>query len=55
MPYSFIGDVHSPTLCLWQVGAVIVESACVIEMPDLKGREKLGSVPLYAQIEKPGQ
>ena len=39
----------------WQVGAEIVEAACVIEMPDLKGREKLGATPLYAQVEKPGQ
>ena len=37
-----------------QVGAEVVEAACVIEMPDLKGRAKLGDVKLYAQIEKEG-
>ena len=27
----------------------------VIEMPDLKGRRKLGDVPLYAQVQKEGR
>lgn len=42
-------------LLAWQVGAEIVEAACVIEMPDLKGKEKLGDTLLYAQVEKAGQ
>jgi len=37
-----------------QVGAEVVECACVVEMPDLGGRKKLGGVPLYAQVQKEG-
>lgn len=37
-----------------QVGATVVEAACVIEMPDLKGRAKLQETPLYAQVIKDG-
>ena len=37
-----------------QVNAEVVECAVVIEMPDLKGRRKLGDVPLYAQVQKEG-
>ena len=42
-----------PLACL-QVSAEVVECAVVIEMPDLKGRGKLGGVPLYAQVQKEG-
>ena len=41
-------------ITLLQAGGKVVEAACIIEMPDLKGREKLGGIPLYAQIEKEG-
>lgn len=41
-------------LVRWQVKAEVVECAVVIEMPDLKGRRKLGDVPLYAQVQKEG-
>lgn len=38
---------------LWeQVGGVIVECAAIIELPDLKGRAKLGDTPLYVQVQK---
>ncbi|KEH31657.1 adenine phosphoribosyltransferase 4 isoform X2 [Medicago truncatula] len=44
------------TLCaamdlLGRVGAEIVECACVIELPELKGRERLNGKPLYVLIE----
>lgn len=43
------------TLCaaiklLERVGAEVVECACVIELPELKGREKLGDMPLYVLV-----
>lgn len=28
-----------------------MECACVIELPELKGREKLGETPLYILVE----
>lgn len=31
-----------------------MECACVIELPELKGREKLSGHPLYILIEKEG-
>ncbi|KAB2054063.1 hypothetical protein ERO13_A12G219100v2 [Gossypium hirsutum] len=44
------------TLCaamklLERVGAEVVECACVIELPDLKGRERLNGKPLYVLLE----
>ncbi|GAB2235127.1 hypothetical protein Droror1_Dr00027620 [Drosera rotundifolia] len=44
------------TLCaavnlLERAGAEVVECACVIEVPDLKGREKLKGKPLYILVE----
>ncbi|KAI6702257.1 hypothetical protein NL676_011393 [Syzygium grande] len=44
------------TLCaamnlLERVGAQVVECACVIELPDLKGRERLHGKPLYVLVE----
>lgn len=44
------------TLCaairlLERVGAEVVECACIIEIPELKGREKLGGKPLYILVE----
>lgn len=48
-------SVKSVTMAaLLQAGGEIVEAACVIEMPDLHGRSKLGDVPLYTQIDKEG-
>ncbi|PON92978.1 Adenine phosphoribosyl transferase [Trema orientale] len=44
------------TLCaamnlLERVGAEVVECACVIELPDLQGRERLNGKPLYVLVE----
>ncbi|XP_050229719.1 adenine phosphoribosyltransferase 3 [Mercurialis annua] len=44
------------TLCaamnlLERAGAEVVECACVIELPDLKGRERLNGKPLYILVE----
>ncbi|XP_076906655.1 adenine phosphoribosyltransferase 1-like [Bidens hawaiensis] len=43
------------TLCaaislLERVGAQVVECACVIELPELKGRDRLGDKPLFVLI-----
>lgn len=37
-----------------RVKAEIVETACIIELPDLKGRDKLNGTPLFVLIEKEG-
>lgn len=37
------------------LGALVHECACVIELPELRGREKLGGIPLYVQVEKDEQ
>ncbi|KAI3453525.1 hypothetical protein Pfo_010188 [Paulownia fortunei] len=44
------------TLCaamnlLERAGAEVLECACVIEIPDLKGRERLNGKPLYVLVE----
>ncbi|KAG0463545.1 hypothetical protein HPP92_019614 [Vanilla planifolia] len=44
------------TLCaaiklIERVGAEMVECACVIELPELKGREKLGDRPLFVLVK----
>ncbi|GAA0187571.1 transferase [Lithospermum erythrorhizon] len=44
------------TLCaamnlLERAGAEVVECACVIEIPELKGRDRLNSKPLYVLVE----
>lgn len=44
------------TLCaairlLERAGAEVVECACIIEIPELKGRERLGGKPLYILVE----
>ena len=35
-------------------GGVVVEAACIIELPELKGRSKLGGLPLHVLVEKEG-
>jgi adenine phosphoribosyltransferase len=38
-----------------KAGGVVVEAACIIELPDLKGREKLGGcTDLFVLVEKEG-
>uniref|UniRef100_A0A804LR89 adenine phosphoribosyltransferase n=1 Tax=Zea mays TaxID=4577 RepID=A0A804LR89_MAIZE len=44
------------TLCaavklIERVGAKVVECACVIELPELKGRDKLGDRPVFVLVE----
>ncbi|KAJ6804880.1 adenine phosphoribosyltransferase 1-like [Iris pallida] len=44
------------TLCaaiklLERVGSEVVECACVIELPELKGRERLGDRPLFVLVK----
>lgn len=38
-----------------KLGAEVVEAACIVELPDLKGREKLGGHPVYTVIEFEGE
>lgn len=37
-----------------QAEAEVVECACVIELPDLKGKAKLSGLPLYVQVQREG-
>uniref|UniRef100_A0A0E0B0K3 adenine phosphoribosyltransferase n=1 Tax=Oryza glumipatula TaxID=40148 RepID=A0A0E0B0K3_9ORYZ len=44
------------TLCaavnlLERAGAEVVECACVVELQELKGREKLGKIPVFVLVE----
>jgi adenine/guanine phosphoribosyltransferase-like PRPP-binding protein len=50
--YSFLCTVLLPAE---KVGAEIVETACIIELPALEGRKKLEGVPLFVLIEKEGE
>ncbi len=45
--------MHVPP-CTEKVGGEVVETACVIELPELKGRDKLGNVPLFVLVEEEG-
>ncbi|CAA7018827.1 unnamed protein product [Microthlaspi erraticum] len=45
------GTLSAAIRLLERVGVKIVECACVIELPELKGREKLGETPLYILVE----
>ena len=46
------GTLAAGIALLKQVGAVAVECAAVIELPELNGRAKLSGTPLYVQVEK---
>lgn len=35
-----------------KAGGEVVEAACVIELPGLKGRRKLDGLPLFVLVEK---
>ncbi|PNH02940.1 Adenine phosphoribosyltransferase 1 [Tetrabaena socialis] len=37
-----------------KAGGVVVEAACVIELPFLKGRDKIPGTPLFVLVEKEG-
>ncbi|KAJ9147741.1 hypothetical protein P3X46_029867 [Hevea brasiliensis] len=45
------GTLRAAMNLLERVGAEVVECACVIELPDLKGRERLNGKPLYVLVE----
>jgi adenine phosphoribosyltransferase len=32
--------------------AEVIGCGCIVELPELKGREKLGDIPLYVLVEK---
>lgn len=45
------------TLCagmelIKKAGATVIECGCIIELPELKGRDKLGDIPLFVLVEK---
>ncbi|CAN7034297.1 hypothetical protein IGI04_031987 [Brassica rapa subsp. trilocularis] len=44
------GTLAAAIRLLERVGVKIVECACVIELPELKGREKLGEAPLFILV-----
>ncbi|KAF8107916.1 hypothetical protein N665_0116s0121 [Sinapis alba] len=44
------GTLSAAIRLLERVGVKIVECACVIELPELKGREKLGETPLFILV-----
>lgn len=50
------GTLGAGIKLMHQVGAEIVEAACVIELPELKGRQKVtdAGAKLYVLIEKEG-
>jgi adenine phosphoribosyltransferase len=35
-----------------KAGGEVLECACVIELPELKGRDRLVGVPLFVLVEK---
>ncbi|CAA6656189.1 unnamed protein product [Spirodela intermedia] len=45
------GTLRAAISLLERVGAEVVECACVIELPELKGRERLDGKPLYILVE----
>ncbi|WIA40171.1 hypothetical protein OEZ86_013568 [Tetradesmus obliquus] len=49
------GTLRAGINLMGKVGAEVVESACIIELPALKGRAKLGDTKLFVLIEKEGE
>lgn len=45
---------HSPGAPAEKMGGEVAEACCVIEMPDLKGRDKLDGAGLFILVEKEG-
>jgi adenine phosphoribosyltransferase len=37
-----------------KAGGAVMGATCVVELPDLKGRDKLGGIPLYVLVQKAG-
>ncbi|XP_047950015.1 adenine phosphoribosyltransferase 1-like isoform X2 [Salvia hispanica] len=46
------GTLNAAISLLGRVGATVVECACVIELKELKGREKLGDNPLFVLVSE---
>ncbi|CAN4122564.1 unnamed protein product [Withania somnifera] len=44
------GTLNAAIRLLERVGVEVVECACVIELPELKGRERLGDRPLFVLV-----
>ncbi|XP_052884398.1 adenine phosphoribosyltransferase 1, chloroplastic-like isoform X2 [Gossypium arboreum] len=44
------GTLSAAISLLERVGVHVVECACVIELPELKGRERLGGKPLFVLV-----
>ncbi|XP_062203652.1 adenine phosphoribosyltransferase 1 isoform X1 [Phragmites australis] len=45
------GTLLAAVKLLERVGATVVECACVIELPELKGRDKLGDRPVFVLVK----
>ncbi|XP_022156477.1 adenine phosphoribosyltransferase 3-like [Momordica charantia] len=45
------GTLRAAMNLLERVGAEVIECACVIELPDLKGRDRLNGKPLFVLVE----
>jgi adenine phosphoribosyltransferase len=35
-------------------GGSVMEAACIVELPDLKGRQKVGDLPMFVVVQKEG-
>ena len=35
-----------------KAGGEVISCGCIIELPELNGREKIGDIPLYVLVEK---
>ncbi|CAH9101322.1 unnamed protein product [Cuscuta epithymum] len=44
------GTLDAAIKLIERVGGIVVECACVIELPELKGRERLGDKPLFVLV-----
>jgi adenine phosphoribosyltransferase len=49
------GTLAAGAALIKQAGGEVVEAACVIELPALKGRDKIGDLPLFVLIEMEGE
>jgi adenine phosphoribosyltransferase len=49
------GTLAAGAALVKKAGGEVVEAACVIELPALKGREKIGDLPLHVLIEMEGE
>ncbi|KAM0847306.1 hypothetical protein ACQ4PT_055085 [Festuca glaucescens] len=45
------GTLSAAAKLIERVGAEVVECACVIELPELKGRDKLGNRPVFDLVQ----